>query len=148
MPANDAENLGDRLPSRAERDAAKQLGQALAACVDPDSKHGLTVGRSASDSTGVVLTPALLRLLTDLLGHIGSGDCVHLSPVPRKLTKQQAADVLNVPLPYLLILLKAGAITCDSTDRQRRVTAESLFEFKRSRDAQRASALDKLAAFC
>ena len=144
-PANYAENIGDRLPSRAERDAANQLRQALAAYVKSESNHSLNIIGPADDSTEVVLTPALLQLLMDLLSHIGNGDTVNLLPVTQVLTTRQAAGVLNVPHSYLLGLLETGDISYDLVGRHRRVKAENLFEFKHTRDAERAVALDKLA---
>lgn len=145
MPANYAEKIGDRLPSQDERDAANQLRQVLAAYAKPESNYCLKTIGPANDLTEIELTPALSQLLIDLLSHIGKGDAVNVSPVTQVLTTQQAADVLNVSLPYLLGLLKTGTISYDLVGRHRCVRAENLFEFKNSRDAERASALDKLA---
>ncbi len=61
------------------------------------------------------------------------------------LTTQQAADILNVSRPYFLGLLKKGDIEYALLGRHRRVKADDLFEYKSTRDSERASALDKLA---
>ncbi len=61
------------------------------------------------------------------------------------LTTLQAADILNVSRPYFVGLLKKGDIEYVLVGRHRRVKAEDLFEYKNTRDSERASALAKLA---
>ena len=132
MPAY-AMELGTRLPSRIEREAAKQY-------VKSSPAVRLTTSRSSRfvDETGeiaeIVLTPALSRLLIEVLRHIDSGDAVTLVPVYQMLTTQQAADILNVSRPYLIGLLERGEIDFHSVGRHRRIKAENLFEYKRKRD--------------
>ncbi len=89
--------------------------------------------------------PPLSDLLMDLLGHIGKGDAVTLVPVPQMLTTQQAADILNVSRPYFVALLEKGEIENELVGRHHRVKAEDLFDYKNTRDSERASALDELA---
>lgn len=144
MPANYAEKIGDRLPSQEESDAANQLRQILAVHTSPNSNNSLRIIESSGDPTEVVLMPALAELLIDLLRHIGNGDAVSLVPVTQMLTTQQAADILNVSRPYFVGLLKKGEIQYDLVGRHRRVKAEDLFAYKKTRDSERASALDEL----
>ena len=144
MPASYAEKIGDRLPSQGERDAANRLRQIIAAHANPDNNR-LKIIESSGEPTEVILMPALSELLIDLLGHIGKGDAVTLVPVTQMLTTQQAADILNVSRPYFIGLLEKGEIDYSLVGRHRRVKAEDLFEYKNTRDTERASALDKLA---
>jgi excisionase family DNA binding protein len=145
MPSSYAEKIGDRLPSQSERDAANQLRQILAAHASPDNNSRLKIIESSGEPTEVILVPAISELLIDLLRHIGKGDAVTLVPVTQMLTTQQAADILNVSRPYFVGLLDKGEIEHVLVGRHRRVRAEDLFEYKNTRDSERASALDKLA---
>jgi excisionase family DNA binding protein len=145
MPASYAEKIGDRLPSQSERDAANQLRRILAAHANPGNDNPLKIIESSGDPTEVFLMPALSELLIDLLRHIGKRDAVTLVPVTQMLTTQQAADILNVSRPYFVGLLEKGEIAFDLVGRHRRVKAQDLFEYKNTRDSERASALDRLA---
>ena len=140
-----AEELGGRLPSALERAAANQLRQILAS-----HASGETTLRILDDETRIpaeiTLTPGLSKLLTELLRHVGSGNAVTLVPVSQMLSTQQAADILNVSRPFLISLLDNGVIEHELVGRHRRIKAETLFAYKRSRNVKRSKALEELAA--
>jgi excisionase family DNA binding protein len=144
MPAF-AEELGSRLPSARERAAANQLRRILASHVSSDSTLRIIDDETKKPSE-ITLTPGLSKLLTELLRHIGSGDAVTLVPVSQMLSTQQAADILNVSRPFLISLLDKGEIDHELVGRHRRVKAETLFAYKRTRNEKRGKALDALAA--
>ena len=139
-----AEELGGRLPSASEKEAANQLRQILAAHVVGDAKLRLLEDQTRKP-TEITLTPALSNLLMELLRHIGRGDAVTLVPVGEMLTTQQAADILNVSRPFLIALLEKGHIPHTLVGRHRRIKADDLFEYKRARDEKRSKALSELA---
>lgn len=141
-----AEKIGDRLPSANERAAANQFRQILAAHATGDANQRLRVLDDTGQPAEIVLAPALSGLLMDLLRYIGQGDAVTLVPVSQMLTTQQAADILNVSRPFLVSLLEKGDIPHTMVGRHRRVRAEDLFAYKKTRDARRADALSDLAA--
>lgn len=144
MPAF-AEEIGSRLPSAGEKDAANQLRKIIAAHAAGDAKLRL-LEEGDKTPTEITLTPAMSQLLMELLRHIGKGDAVTLVPISQMLTTQQAADVLNVSRPYLISLLDKKEIAHTLVGRHRRVRAEDLFAYKRERDGLRSKALDDLAA--
>jgi excisionase family DNA binding protein len=141
-----AEAFGDWLPSANERAAANQLRRILAS--QPPSPEGqkFRVQIDKDESAEIILTPGLSHLLMEVLRHVGSGDAVTLVPVSEMLTTQQAADILNVSRPYLVSLLDRGQIPHELVGRHRRIKAEHLLDYKRTRDAQRARSLADLAA--
>lgn len=144
MPAY-AEELDARLPSGAEREAAKQLRQILAHGAIDNGQKLRVVDDETGETAEVVLTPSLSRLLIAVLRHIGSGNAVTLVPVSQMLTTQQAADMLNVSRPYLIGLLEKNEIGYELVGRHRRIKAEDLFAYKRKRDKARRTALAALA---
>ena len=138
-----AEELGGRLPSESEKASANQLRAILAAHATGDMT--LRVLDEQKQPTEITLGPALSALLMELLRHVGKGDAVTLVPVHEMLTTQQAADVLNVSRPFLIALLDKGLIPYHTVGRHRRIKAEDLFAYKRSRDKTRRGALAGLA---
>jgi len=142
MPAC-AEELGGRLPSASEKAAANQLRKIIAAQSADGAK--LRLIDEDKQTSEITLTPALSHVLMELLRHIGRGDAVTLVPVSQMLTTQQAADILNVSRPFLISLLEKEEIKYTLVGRHRRIKAEHLFAYKRSRDEKRADALSALA---
>lgn len=140
-----AEEIGARLPSADERAIANSLRQILASSAKTGAQVSLIPERGTPPSP-IILTPGLSSLLIELLRHIGNGDAVTLVPISQQLTTQQAADILNVSRPYLISLLEKGDIPFELVGRHRRIRAEDLFAYKRTRNAIRAQALAEMAA--
>ena len=87
--------------------------------------------------TGVIERTTLLLL---------AGKRVRVIEDDEVMTTQEAADLLNVSRPHLVKLLDSGQIAqLPKVGRHRRVARNVLLEYKRSRDAQRESALKELA---
>jgi len=143
MPAT-AQELGGRLPSATEQDAANHLRQIIASHATGNAKLRLLEDDN-SEPTEITLTPALSALLMEMLRHIGKGDAVTLVPVGQMLTTQQTADILNVSRPYLVSLLEKKEIPYDLVGRHRRIRAQDLFHYKKIRNERRSGALSALA---
>lgn len=144
VPAN-AKEIGTRLPSAQDREAANQLRRILASHVAGESAETLKVSGLEGKPAEIVLSPVLSHLLMELLRHVGRGDAVTLVPVGQQLTTQQAADILNVSRPFLIGLLEKNEIPFELVGRHRRIRAADLFAYKEKRDARRSEALSELA---
>lgn len=143
VPAS-AKGLGGRLPSDVERETANQLRRLLA--LQASGAANLRLSDDGGKITDITLTPAISKLLMEVLHPIGRGDAVTLVPVSQMLTTQQAADILNVSRPFLISVLKKGEIPFESVGRHRRIRAEDLYAYKAARDRHRNEALSALAA--
>jgi excisionase family DNA binding protein len=143
MPAS-AKGLGGRLPSDLERETANQLRRLLA--LQASGAANLRLSDDEGKVAEITLTPAISKLLIDVLRPISRGDAVTLVPVMQMLTTQQAADILNVSRPFLVGLLEKGAIPFEAVGRHRRIKADDLFAYKADRDRRRSEALSELSA--
>ena len=139
-----AQELGSRLPSADEKAIANQLRKILAAQMTDGAKLNFLDG-STKKPLEITLTPALSNLLMEVLRFVGNGDAVTLVPVNKMLTTQQAADILNVSRPFLISLLEGKQIDYSLVGRHRRIKADNLFAYKRTRDEKRGQSLSALA---
>jgi len=60
------------------------------------------------DEVDVAIPESLHQILAWVAQVMANGDAVTVIPVSQQLTVQQAADILNVPRPYMLGLLEQG----------------------------------------
>ncbi len=143
LPAN-SKAFTDELPPEEAQAVANQLRQVLASARAGEAE--LYSHSRNDEKVKIDLHPLVSDVLIDLLRLIGSGDAVTLVPISKKLTTQQAADILNVSRPYFIKLLDEEAIPYDYVGRHRRIMAHDLFEYKKRRMKERAAALDALGA--
>ncbi len=92
----------------------------------------------------VELPPELLLLLRDVTTALARGEPVSVVPMHRKLTTQEAADLLNISRQHLVNLLEAGEIPFTRPGKHRRVRAADVLAFKKKRDTERRTALREL----
>lgn len=137
--------LSDRPPDQVEIKGAEQLGRIIASQMREGEPAILSFALKGEDVQTVSLAPVLAESLLEMLRLVSSGRGVRITPVEQELTTQQAADILNVSRPFLVMLLENGEIPHNKVGRHRRVRAEDLFAYKKQRDEIRAAALDDLA---
>lgn len=132
-------------PSDHDRTLARQSSRDLSRFLGVDRDLKLRV-EDQDVPTEVVIPPAALRFLVELLSEMARGNAVTLIPVHAELTTQQAADVLNISRPSLIKLLQDGEIPYRRVGSHRRILFSDLMAYKERIDAARRRSLDELAA--
>lgn len=136
-----AHSVPDRGPVAAtaeERPAIGQIDRLFARSPDGVSKIVGTGGEA------IDLPMSVIRVLRQAVRAMAEDHMVTVVPVQKRLTTQQAADLLNVSRPYLIRLLEEDKIPFEKVGSHRRVRADDLLAYKRRRDAERDAALDEL----
>lgn len=121
------------LPSERDATLAKVSSRALAPHVlDAD---GVRV--RLDDGVEVVLPPAAVRLLVDMLAQMSEGNPVTLIPLHAEMTTQQAADFLNVSRPYFVNeVLEKDKIPYRRLGTHRRILFKDLMAYKAETEAK------------
>jgi len=132
------------VPTAHEAAIAREASRLLAPFVDHLETIRFQVSEEKKAAQRLLLPPAAIRLLLDLLTEMASGNAVTLIPVHAQLTTQQAADVLNVSRPFLVNLVEQGKIPHVKVGTHRRILFEDLMNYKREIDKERQKALDEL----
>lgn len=122
--------------------AVKDLRALLQAHPAPEIRARLLLD---DNGAGVVLPPAALGILVDVLAELADGNAVTVAPVHAELTTQQAANLMNVSRPYLVKLLDRGEIPCRRVGNRRKLQLVDVLAYKRRDDAHRQLVLDDLA---
>ncbi|MGH7102963.1 MAG: helix-turn-helix domain-containing protein [Acetobacteraceae bacterium] len=94
----------------------------------------------------LVLPAEAVRLLTDMLAHLGAGNAVMVIPEHAEMTTQQAADFLNVSRPWLIKLIERQDLPHHKVGTHRRIRFADLRRYKERMNRERRHALDKLVA--
>ncbi|KZS80604.1 excisionase family DNA-binding protein [Mycobacterium persicum] len=75
---------------------------------------------------------------------LSQGKGISLIPRQRKLTTQEAADLVDISRPTLVKLLEYGRILFEMAGRHHKVSPDVLLEYQRQTRANRRAALDEL----
>lgn len=97
-----------------------------------------------SQGQEIELPDQVFQLLRQLSSYITAGQEVSIVPIPKELTTQEAADLLNVPEPYLVKLLEDGELAFKTAGTLRHINSKDLLRYKQKRDKKRHEILDKL----
>jgi excisionase family DNA binding protein len=143
MPAKTLE-VGTHLPTEKVSASARLLSEGISSQLE--ARQVVRFRTQANDGSEKVIEiePDLAEFLVVVMNHLKEGEGVTYVPVSKRLTTQQAADILNVSRPFLIKLLERGDLPCEKINRHRRILARDLFAYKRKRDAERAEAMTEL----
>ncbi|HCT78589.1 MAG TPA: DNA-binding protein [Micromonosporaceae bacterium] len=117
----------------------KQLAQ-LAVLVAEDGEPVLV----SSSGQSIKLPPAVYEVLMQTVAALHAGRAVTVAPSARRLTTQDAANLLGISRPTLIGLLDAGRIPFEQPGRHRRVRIEDVIAYRDRRRKQRREALQEL----
>ncbi len=138
-------NMSPMKAPRDHRPDYKALAEALAAAY-AEGRHGAC---QLVDSSGdkVPVPDVVFFVMKRVAEILARGDSVATVPVGRELSTQKAADVLRVPLDYLVGLLDEGSIPYTQTGEHRCMHVEDVLAFKYKQDRKREAALAEIARF-
>ena len=92
------------------------------------------------------LVPApLYGLMRELLNNLKRGEAVTVLPHDALLTTQQAAQILNISLPYLYRLIEDQSVPVVNVGSHRRLRIHDVLQLREERRQGRRSALDELS---
>ena len=86
----------------------------------------------------------MVDLISKLFTIIARGETVTLVPLSRRLTTQEAADLLNVSRPHLIKLIDEGTLGCEMVGTHRRLALADVMAHKAERSEGRRAALKEM----
>jgi excisionase family DNA binding protein len=98
-----------------------------------------------TNGKGVRVPAKVVKLLDEILSNLEAGNAVSVVANERRLSTQQAADLLGVSQPHVVELLEAGDIPFHHVGSHRRVYLKDVLAYKKVRDKRRRSALNRMA---
>jgi len=132
-------------PTEHDRKLARQSSRDLSRFLEVEQDLELQIHGQGS-SAEVVVPPAAVKFLVEVLSEMASGNAVTLVPMHAELTTQQAAGILNISRPSLIKLLDEGKIPCRRVGSHRRVLFSDIQTHKERIESARSRTLDELAA--
>lgn len=93
----------------------------------------------------VTIPEEVHRLLVQVIGAMQAGRAVTLTPQTRKLTTQQAADLLGVSRPTLVKVIESGELACERISNRRMITLEDVLAYQQVRRERQLAAVAETA---
>lgn len=96
---------------------------------------------------GEVPIPAEIHdVLVQVVGAMKAGKAISVQPRSKKMTTQQAADLLGISRPTLIKLIDAGDIPCERVSTRRTLQLEEVMEYRKKRREQQLAAIAATSA--
>lgn len=121
--------------------------------VDPDALDALMdmfqesgrVALASDEGQRVELPTPLFKYLMHILRLMQEGRPIAMVPEDEEYTTQAAADFLGISRQHLVDLLEDGKIPFYKVGTHRRVKFHHLLDYRKQRDGERRTALDRLS---
>lgn len=121
-------------PSPDDVTLARRSATALRRIGRPGGSVTFTLSRERG-SEQVTIPEIAFQMLEQILGEFAQGHAVALAPIDRRVTTQEAAEILNVSRPFVVKLLESGKIRFTKVGTHRRIRLADLLEYKARMDA-------------
>ena len=93
----------------------------------------------------VQLSPALSRVLSEVLEQLSTGQSVAILPTDQELTTQEAADLLGVSRPFFIEkVLETGELPYRRVGKHRRIRLSELLDYQQRDLAEREAIVAQL----
>src|SRR5271165_3308714 len=112
-----------------------QASRIMSEALDRPQAHRIALVEEKADGSDVarlVVPPATLRLLSQILALMARQQTFVLYPESSELTTKQAAELLGVSRPFLIGILESGAIPHRKIGRHRRVLMKDVLAYKKT----------------
>ena len=135
------------LPSAGDVALAKLSSQVLSALLSTsEDVQYFTIAGKEGDSHSLKLPVCAVKLMIEVLTHLGQGHSVNIIPIHSELTTQDAADILSISRPTFIKLLDSGVLAHTRTGNRRKVAFVDVLKYKQDIEAKRLNSLDELSA--
>ena len=94
----------------------------------------------------VELPREMYEVLRYAIDAMHDGLAVHIAPVSKTLTTQQAADLLSISRPTIIKLLETGQVPFERVGTHRRILLVEVMKYRDKRRTEQYAALDTIAA--
>lgn len=129
-----------------EQETAREASRALAR-LGRGAVHVEAAPISDREPTQTFVLPApAVKMLCEMLVHLGAGEPVSVIPDNAEFTTGEAADFLNVSRPWIVQLIERNELRHHMVGTHRRILFSDLRAYKERLSATRRAALDRLVA--
>jgi excisionase family DNA binding protein len=130
-----------------EQETAREASRAVARLAGHGAVRVEAVPVSDHEPAQTFVLPAgAVKMLCEMLAHLGSGKPVSVIPNNAEFTTGEAADFLNVSRPWIVQLIERGELPCHMVGTHRRILYADLRAYKEQTRKAQLQALDELAA--
>ena len=135
------------LKSEQEIEVAKSSIRELEAVIQVNNQlQKFTINDESGSAKEVTIPATVWNFMCDILTELSNGVSIHITPIQKSMTTQEAADFLDMSRPTLIKILDRGEIAHTKTGSRRKVNFADVMEYKENLTSKRKEALLELSA--